>query len=194
MAMIYQWCALVGGGILVIQIVLQVIGLGGDSDADGASHATDLDDAEAPDLEGNFFFKLLSLKTVVAFSTFFGLSGLACLYAEMASGVTVGIALASGVGAMFLVSYLMGMLSHLQSSGNVQLENAVGKMGRVYLRVPEKNSGQGKITISLQGRRIECKAVTGGDEIPKGVEVRVTACPASDTLEVRPVMEERDNG
>ena len=95
----------------------------------------------------------------------------------------------AGALALYLVAYLMGALSGLQSKGNLDFKNAVGERGRVYLRVPGSNSGLGKITLALQGRSVECKAVTRGPEIPTGADVRVVSVTA-DTLEVEPVGKE----
>jgi hypothetical protein len=101
---------------------------------------------------------------------------------------SLAIALGAGFLALYLVAYLMTAMSRLQSRGNIDFRNAVGERGRVYLRVPGSKAGLGKITLALQGRTIECKAVTRGADIPSGSDVRVVAVTA-DTLEVEPVVE-----
>ena len=45
----------------------------------------------------------------------------------------------------------------------------------------------GKVTVSIQGRKVECKAVTKGPEIATGTPVRIVDTSASDTLEVLPL-------
>ena len=86
--------------------------------------------------------------------------------------------------AVFVVAYIMTGLAKLQSSGNVSLDNAVGTEARVYLRIPAARGGAGKVTVAVQGRSIECKAMTAGPEIPTGAQVRVVAA-GSDTVEVQ---------
>jgi len=51
----------------------------------------------------------------------------------------------------------------------------VGLTGRVYLRIPGGKAGRGKVTLQLQlqGRTLECKALTDGAELPTGATVRV---------------------
>jgi membrane protein implicated in regulation of membrane protease activity len=201
METLYLLCATIGGTILVVQTILLVIGGGhGDGDFDagdlhdghfdghvGHDHGHGAD--HAADHAGDTFLKLLSFKTLVAFVTFFGLGGLACLQAGLSSVPSLAIALGAGFLALYLVAYLMTAMSRLQSRGNIDFKNAVGERGRVYLRVPGSNAGLGKITLALQGRTVACKAVTRGPEIPSGSNVRVVSV-AADTLEVEPVGKE----
>jgi hypothetical protein len=201
METLYLLCATIGGTILVVQTILLVIGGG---HGDGHFDAGDLNDGHfdghvdhdhghgadhAADHAGDTFLKLLSFKTLVAFVTFFGLGGLACLQAGLSSVPSLAIALGAGFLALYLVGYLMTAMSQLQSKGNIDFKNAVGERGRVYLRVPGSNAGLGKITLALQGRTVECKAVTRGPDIPSGSDVRVVSV-AADTLEVEPVSKE----
>ena len=182
---VYLICAGVGGTFLVIQILMLLFGLGGETDVDSIDSVDvdhfDLHDADASDVA----FQVLSIKTMIAFLAFFGLAGLAGQNAEMSSTPVVLMALGTGATAVFVVAYIMAGLAKLQSKGNVDLNNAVGVEGRVYLRVPGENAGQGKVTIQVQGRKIECKAFTAGPEIPTGAQVRVVAASGQDTVEVQ---------
>ena len=199
METLYILCATIGGTILVVQTILLAIGGGhGDGDFDaGDLHEGHLDGHidhghgadHGADHAGDTFLKLLSFKTLVAFVTFFGLGGLACLQGGLSSVPSLAIALGAGFLALYLVGYLMMAMSRLQSKGNLDFRNAVGERGRVYLRVPGSKAGLGKITLALQGRTIECKAVTRGPDIPSGSDVRVVSVTA-DTLEVEPVGKE----
>jgi hypothetical protein len=195
MQTVYLICAAAGGTILVVQTILIATGAGG---ADGDVDAGDLhhggfagdghdghvhghgDDAHA----GDSFLKLLSFKTLVAFVTFFGLGGLASAGGGLGHAPSLLIAVAAGGLALYAVAYLMAVMSRLQSKGNLDLRHAVGETGRVYLRVPAERSGLGKVTVAVQGRKVECKAVTAGPDIPTGADVRIVGVSAADTLEV----------
>ena len=181
METIFFYCAAIGGGILVLQTLILVIGLG-DSDID-VDIGPDVD-ADFGDSSGGGILLQLSLKTVIAFLTFFGLAGLACIEAEMSSGMTLTIATIAGITAFYMVAYLMRLLVSLHSSGNIDLRSAVGSRANVYLRIPEKNSGVGKITVAVQGRKVMSKAVTPGDSIPTGAEVIIQRMTSPDTFEV----------
>ena len=68
--------------------------------------------------------------------------------------------------SVFLVGFLMASLGKLQSAGNLDLQNAVGRPGKVYLRIPASRAGHGKVTVEVQGRSIEVEAVTPGAAPP----------------------------
>lgn len=180
---VYQVCALVGGTLLVLQTLMMVFGGGGDHDmghGEGSLSGHDLGHVH----EGMSDLKWLSLKTVVSSLTFFGLAGLASEKAGLPTFASLAIAVVAGGIAVFLVAFLMASLSRLQSRGNVDLANAVGLTGRVYLRIPAAREGHGKVTIEVQGRAIETEAVTAGPEIPTGASVRVLGLAGTDTLDV----------
>ena len=131
------------------------------------------------------FLRLLSLRAVVAFLTFFGLAGLASMKGGVSTIPALGLALGAGLAALVLVAWLMSVLSKLQSAGNVNFGNAVGTVGKVYLTVPANRTSTGKVTVAIQGRTMEIKAVTSGPAIPTGNQVRIVGLSAPDTLEVQ---------
>lgn len=203
MESVYMICAVVGGTILVIQTILLIAGgtTDTDVDADGDVGSVDLhhdlpghgdvsDHDATHDAHQAAFFKVLSFKTLVAFLTFFGLGGLAFDKAGFTPTPTLLLALGAGCVALYIVAYLMSGLFRLQSQGNVSLQNAVGQVGKVYLRIPGQGAGLGKVTVVIQSRSLECKARTSGPEIPTGSEVRIVGMAESDTLEVLPMEKE----
>jgi len=90
----------------------------------------------------------------------------------------------AGASVMALVAFIMRFFRRMQSSGNVNPRNAIGKTARVYLRVPGARSGKGKVTVRVQGRSMEFGAVTTGSELPSGSDCRIVGITTDDTLEV----------
>ena len=186
---VYLVCAVVGGTILVVQTILIAVGAGhGDQDltqdvphdaGDGSPHPEGHEAGEAS------FVRWLSLKTIVACLTFFGLAGLAAEKAGAGPAGGLAVAVVAGTAAIVVVALLMASLSRLQSRGNIDLQNAVGRPAKVYLRIPAARQGHGKVTLEVQGRFLEVEAVTPGTEIPTGTDVRVVSVVSPDTLEVR---------
>ena len=174
METMYLACAVIGGVLLVLQTLAMLLGIDGDVDADAG---VDADAAGA-------FFQVFSFKTLVSFFTFFGLVGRLADRAGQPAWIAFGAALCAGLAALFVVAWLMAGLARLQSRGNLDLLNALGSLGRVYLRIPAAAAGRGKVTLSVQGRSVEVKALTAGRELPTGSLVEVVAVPASDTVEV----------
>ena len=209
METVYMVCAVAGGSVLVIQTILLVVGGATDStdaDADvgaGDVHLDHVDvhtgdvqhevhhDVQHEDAQGTAqqvaFLKMLTLKTIVAFITFFGLVGMACQRASFKPLPTLLIAIGAGVVALYIVGYIMSGLTRLQSRGNINLANAVGETGKVYLRIPGERSGTGKVNVVVQGRMVECKALTAGPEIPTGAEIQIVGTAGPNMLEVTPV-------
>jgi len=172
---IYLGAAVIGGALLLISIVLALFG--GDADAD-----VDFDgdiELDHGDIGGH-----LSFRTVVAFVTFFGIAGMACARAGLSTGVSLVVAVTVGSLAFWLVGLAMVQLSRLRSEGNVDIRNAVGVEGKVYLTVPGERSGTGRVTVPIQGRSMQFKAVTRGPELPTGRLCKVVGVHAGDTLEV----------
>ena len=181
---VYLVCAVVGGTVLVLQTLLMAVGVShGDHDF-GHDLVHDASQGGEQHAGESAFLKWLSLRTIVACLTFFGLAGLASDKSGLSPTITLLIALAAGTLAIVVIGTLMASLSKLQSQGNLDLANAVGLLGKVYLRVPGARSGRGKVTVEVQKRFVEVEAVTSGAELPVGTEVRVVSVVSGDTLEV----------
>jgi len=172
MPTIYLGYAIVGGVLLIIQTVMALLGGDGDMDGDTA------DDIDGPGI---------GFRTVVAFITFFGIAGMAARAQGFSPTVTLLLAVVAGGVAFWLVGLAMYQLYRLRSSGTVDINNAVGVEAKVYLSVPANRSGEGRVTVPLQGRTQQYKAITKGPEIATGQLCKVVAVHASDTLEVESV-------
>jgi hypothetical protein len=181
METLYIYCAAIGGGLLVLQVLMLLVS-GGESDFDTDASP----ESGVGDIDASHVLFQLSLKTVVAFITFFGLSGLACISAGLTTSLTMTIAAASGMAAFIMVGYAMQSLMALQSKGNVDLRLATGQSAKVDLRIPAANSGAGKVAVVVGGRLLTKKAVTNGDAIPTGAEVIIQGMTSPDTFEVTP--------
>src|SRR5580765_2181951 len=132
MATVFQYCAVLGGALLVLQFLLLLLGVGADH-AQGGDLGGHVGGHEVGHDQSSFL-RLISLQTLTTFATFFGLVGL-CTESAGWSPVSVAVAAAAaGVAALWFVARCMRALSQLQSAGNVDLQNAVGSDAKVYLR------------------------------------------------------------
>jgi hypothetical protein len=181
MQLTYMVCAAAGGTVLVLQTALMLFGVGDGHDVD-LHHDVDAHGHVGDQPDG--YFSLFSVRALASFFTFFGLTGWLGTTKEWGSTTTVLAAIGAGVALMFGVAWMMRMQSKLQSKGNLDPANAVGQSARVYLRIPAKNGGFGKITVKVQGRTAEFSAFTNGDELPTGALVKVTRMRTPDTFEV----------
>ena len=188
---VYLICAVAGCALVGIQVVLQLLGIFGDVDVDSTDLDVDVDvDVDGDhglgtEGHGNLFFGILSFKAITAFIGIFGLVGLIVLDSGLSFAARSGISAGAGVVGMFGVAQLMLLLVRLQASGTLDLRNAIGRTGTVYVRIPAAGEGRGKVTLTVQGRSMEVLAMSDGPEIKTGGTVKVVSVEG-DTLRVTP--------
>ena len=72
-----------------------------------------------------------------------------------------------------------------QSSGNVDIRNAIGVVGKIYVPIPPEGTGKGKVHLTLQGRTLEYEAISGeSDTLPTGENVVVDDILGNDVVKV----------
>ena len=175
---VYIACAIAGGTVILGQTGLSIFGLGGHEDADPDMSVDDPHSGESGGLH------LISIRSVAAFLTFFGLTGWTGTEAEWHPLPTAGAAFGAGLVAMVFVAAMMRFFVRMGSSGNIDPTAAVGRTARVYLRIPGARAGKGKITVSMQDRSVEFEAITAGKELPTGSDCRIVGMITQDTFEV----------
>ncbi len=155
--------------VLVVQTVLLLLGIGdGDSDVD--PDGIDIGDA------GDDGLALFSVRGIMAMLCIAGWAGIVFIDLGLSTVVSIILAALCGIAALFGMAYLMRAVLRLQSSGNIQIGSAVGKTGQVYIPIPPRGTGRGKINITVQDRYIEVDAMTESEDTLKtGETVRVVS-------------------
>lgn len=172
----------VGGGV-VLAVQLATVLLGWDEEGLGESGSAD----GVTDGAGFWFFEMISIRTLAAATTFFGLVGGAVNSTGAAAGVSLAAALVAGYSAMYAVYWAFRQLFRLETSGNEDVYNAIGATAEVYVPIAESNRHAGKVHLVLQGRIVEYQAITDADHpLATGEKVVVTDVVSSDTLKVMP--------
>ena len=64
-------------------------------------------------------------------------------------------------------------MNKLTETGNTKITSAIGKVGKVYLPIPEKRKGNGVVQIVIQGITQEIEALTDGERLESGSSVQV---------------------
>ncbi len=180
----YWFCALFGSGIMLIQAILLLCGIGdfhgddmdGGFDADvSADSDFDMDADGDVDVDGHMdtgfeFMKFFSLRAIIAFIAFFGWGGV--LWGEYGWGGFLG-ALALGTTVMILVILLIRLLLKAQHVGTVTSADILNRTGVVYMSIPG-GSEHGRVTVDVGGSTREVRAVADV-ELKKGVQIKVVA-------------------
>ncbi len=165
---IFAYIAVPSTVIVILQTVLLFFGIGdGGLDAN-VSDVGGIDGADMPELDAGDMpdggdldgLTVFSIRGIVAMLCVGGWAGIALLDTSMNKILAVAIAIILGIAALFGMAFLMRAFTRLQSSGNIVIENAVGKHGQVYLTIPAEMKGSGKINITVQESFTEFDAVT----------------------------------
>ena len=131
---------------------------------------------------------LFTVRGVVAFLVLFGWGGLCLCQAGLPGPLAVLLALPLGFAGMAGVALAVREVLRLQYDGTLDLRNAVGLTGQVYLTVPPARSGDGKVTVTVQEQLRELDARTDSPApIPTGSPVRVAGLAGRDILLVEPL-------
>ena len=132
--------------------------------------------------------KIFTIRGIVAFFAIGGWAGLAALSAGVNAFWAFQIALFAGVSALLLASIVIRLALRMQTSGNINISNAIAQPAEVYIRIPPARSEKGKVTMLLQERFVELDAVTDCDvELMPQTKVEVIALADRDCLVVRPM-------
>jgi hypothetical protein len=153
--------------IFLVLLVLTVLGSDADVDVD-----TDVDAGIA---DGDTIpFQFLSLKNIVAFFAVFGWSGVGFINAGLPSWLVILLATICGLVMMIAMGALFYFMSKLAESGTLKMKNAIGKLGEVYLVIPAKRNGMGKVQLNVQGSIRTLDAITDEPEtIPTSSIIQV---------------------
>ena len=175
--------------LFLIQFVFSLIGLDADTDIDGdidIEVSSDIDTDPGFGLDADF--TVFSVRSIIAFFTFFGWTGVLVLNAGRSTLTAITFASIAGILAMLLVGYLIYIFSKLSQDGNYNINNAIFNTGKVYLTIPPAESGEGKIHVIIDGTMREMEATTReGEKIPTGADIRVVEVLENNVLLVEPI-------
>jgi hypothetical protein len=167
--------------LFLIQLVMTFIG----GDIDDVSADGDADAAVEGDTGIDFQF--LTLKNLIAFFTIFGWTGIICLDAGMGAGISSFFATIAGLIMMLIMASIMYFMGKLTEEGTLNLNNAIGKVGNVYLTIPAGRKGMGKVQIQVQGLQTLDAITDSEKEIPNGAVVEVIEVLNDQILVVYPI-------
>lgn len=148
----------------LIQTVMTFMGVGG-SDAEMEF------DSEGHD--GDAAFELFSLRNLINFLLGFSWSGIS-FYSVIPNKIIL-IFVATLIGVIFVALFFLVIkqILKLNEDNSFKIENTLNQTASVYLTIPEKKSGVGKIQISVNGSVHELQAISEKEKIETGSLVRV---------------------
>jgi len=174
---IFWTIAVVFSVLFVLQLISSIIGLDFDSDVDADFNGDFGGDFDSSDASGHFDvdpgFTLFSIRSIIAFFTFFGWVGVITLSSGIDIKTAIIVSFLSGLIALFFVAFILFQLIKLAETGTTDIEDALGKYGKVYIPIPAKRLGTGLVHIELGEKLMELRAVTDGEKLHTGTVIYV---------------------
>lgn len=158
----------------LLQLVWSVFG--------GSDVPDDTPDAEVTG-DAGIPFQFFTIKNLIGFFTIFGWAGVAATDAGASTGVALIVASSSGLVMMTIMAALFYFLAKANADGTMKFEHAVGATGEVYLTIPGKRNGTGKVQVNVKGILRTLDAMTDEEQdIPSGKLIKVTLVLSNNLL------------
>lgn len=160
--------------IFIIQTIMTFIGADA-SDGVNADFDADFSGSDAP-------FQLFSLRNLINFLLGFSWTGIS--FYNSLTNKTILILVAFFVGVLFLFMFfiIIKQLQKLAEDNTFRIAQTLNKSAEVYLTIPEKKTGKGKIMISVNGSFHELDAMTENDKITPGTLVKIVKIESDNIL------------
>ena len=128
-------------------------------------------------------FRLFSMQGIIAFFCLFGWTGLLFMKAGMPVWGAALLAFVCGFVGMLLMALAMWGMLKIQSDGTMNIRNALGLSGEVYIPIPGNREMPGKVMVKVQDQLTEFEAVTDDEEkLGTGTQVTVIGITKGTTL------------
>lgn len=153
--------------LLVIKAILIIVGAGDDG-MDGG----DFDYASGPSEFGAA--SMFTVQGVASFLCVFGWGAILMSRAGLPIIIALPVAFATGAVVMVVLARIMFSLTKLAHVGTLDTKILLGAGGTVYLKIPPKGQGKGKVSVQTSERLVEFDAVSESAEyIPNETPIRV---------------------
>ncbi|MCP2503393.1 MAG: hypothetical protein NLN66_04965 [Candidatus Thalassarchaeaceae archaeon] len=154
--LIFASSAVLGGILFLLWFALMMIG-GIAADLFDGIFGTDFDAMGA-----DASFKALTFQGIMAFMMFFGLGGLYVLEGDSDNtSLAIVVGSITGFGSMYGTGKLFQLFVSLQSDGTIDMDDSIGSVGTIYLRIPEGGSGQIQVESGNALRTYNAKSEDG---------------------------------
>ncbi|MFA5045520.1 MAG: NfeD family protein [Paludibacter sp.] len=160
--------------IFIVQTVMTFIGADS-SDGLNADLNADAGGTDTP-------FQLFSLRNLINFLLGFSWTGIS-FYSNITNPFYLLIlSLVIGILFVLLFFFIIKQMMKLAENNSFKYSDTLNKTADVYLTIPAKKTGKGKIMISIKGSFHELDAMTENESIPTGSVVKVIRIENSDIL------------
>ena len=163
--LLFASAALIGGILFIAWFFLLMMGgiAGGILDGVGVD----------VDMGADLSFKAFTFQGIIAFILMFGLVGLALSRSDQGDMMALFAGTVAGGASMWSMGKMFQAFHSVQSSGNMNIENAVGQDGTVYMRIKPGEVGQIQVTSQGALRTLDAIASDASLYIKTGATITV---------------------
>ncbi len=188
----YFYIAVGASLFFILQSIFTFLGVGDNFEIDADFDAEvdfDIDVADGLSMTMHLF----TVRGIISFFMVFGWSGVILSSSGELSGIAVFlISLGTGLIMLFLIALIYYFFDRISQEGNVDLRQAIGKQGSVYIPIPKRNEGIGKVQIVLSESLKTLDAIAKNDSISTGSQVKVVGI-INEMLEVVEIKENKED-
>ena len=160
---VYWYIAIPVSLIFIVQTIMTFVGMDADMDTDF--------EVNGHDAEG---FQLFSFRNLINFLIGLSWTGIAFYGTITNHLILMAISVVIGMAFVLLFFFIIQQIQRLAEDNTFNIKNTLSKTGQVYLSIPARKEGKGKVQISVNGAVHELSAVTEQDKLETGAMVRVT--------------------
>ncbi len=165
--------------VFIVQTVMTFMGADATDGAD-ADFDSNLSGTDAP-------FQLFSLRNLINFLLGFSWTGISFYNTIDNRIILILVSLAVGCLFVFLFFLIISQVQRLAEDNSFRYSNTIGRTAEVYLAIPEKMQGKGKVLISINGAIHELDAMTGQEKLAAGSVVKVISIESESILIVEKI-------
>ncbi len=162
---VYWYIAIPVSLIFIVQTIMTFVGIDGDIDTD---FHVESHDGDSP-------FQLFSFRNLINFLIGLSWTGIAFYSTIHNHYILIGISVIIGIAFVLLFFFIIQQIQRLAEDNTFNIKNTLSKSGQVYLTIPARKEGKGKVQISVNGAVHELAAMTEHDKLETGTIVRVTS-------------------
>jgi hypothetical protein len=175
----FWFIALPSSVIFLVQAIMTFAGMDS-SDGTTADFDSDLTHGDAP-------FQLFTFRNLINFLLGFSWTGISFFQLIQNRFLLVSLSFLVGAGFVVAFFFIIKQIQRLAEDNSFKITSTLNQVGSVYLTIPAKMSGKGKVQISVKGAFHELDAVTENGKIESSAMVRVVRIESGNLVVVEKI-------
>ena len=175
----FWFIAIPASVIFIIQAIMTFAGMDS-SDGISADFDSNLDHTDAP-------FQLFTFRNLVHFLMGFSWTGISFYSTITNTALLMTVSIGVGVAFVAAFFFIISQIQKLAENNSFRIENTLHQTGSVYLTIPARRSGKGKVQVSVRGSFHELDAITEKEKIESSAVIRIVKIESNNLVVVEKI-------